>query len=377
MAACPACGKENPDGFQFCGFCTAPLVGEGREQRKTVTVLFCDVTGSTALGESTDPEALRALLARYFERMRGIVESHGGTVEKFIGDAVMAVFGVPVAHEDDALQGVRAAVEMREALPELGVQARIGVNTGEVVTGTEERLVTGTRSTSQRGWSRRRQPGEVLLGARDAAAGRDAVESEAVEPLELKGKREPVAAFRLARVGEAPERCTATVRRPRAELTRSRRPGFVPCTEHRCELVTVVAEPGVGKTRLAAEALAGLGARVVRGRCLSYGEGITYWPVVEVVKQLGERPSDPAAAAAIRRCSARALRRRARRRSPGRSGSCSRSRRHLSCLFEDIHWGRRRSSTLSSTSRCFPRAHRCCCFVQRGRSCWSAAPPGR
>ena len=101
MAACPSCGKENPEGFQFCGFCTAPLTGESREQRKTVTVLFCDVTGSTALGESTDPEALRALLARYFERMRGIVESHGGTVEKFIGDAVMAVFGVPVAHEDD------------------------------------------------------------------------------------------------------------------------------------------------------------------------------------------------------------------------------------------------------------------------------------
>ena len=102
MVACPSCGKENPNGFQFCGFCAAPLTGEGRERRKTVTVLFCDVTGSTSLGESTDPEALRALLARYFERMRGIVESHGGTVEKFIGDAVMAVFGVLVAHEDDA-----------------------------------------------------------------------------------------------------------------------------------------------------------------------------------------------------------------------------------------------------------------------------------
>ena len=98
MAACPACGKENPEGARFCNGCAAPLTGESREQRKTVTVLFCDVTGSTALGESTDPEALRALLARYFERMKGIVESHGGTVEKFIGDAVMAVFGVPVAH---------------------------------------------------------------------------------------------------------------------------------------------------------------------------------------------------------------------------------------------------------------------------------------
>src|SRR6185312_6523068 len=103
-----------------------------REVRKTVTVLFCDVTGSTALGEQTDPEALRALLARYFERMKSIVESHGGVVEKFIGDAVMALFGAPVAHEDDALRACRAAVEMRDAFPELGLNGRIGINTGEV-----------------------------------------------------------------------------------------------------------------------------------------------------------------------------------------------------------------------------------------------------
>src|SRR5437762_11562653 len=112
-------------------------------QRKAVTVPFCDVTGSTALGESVDPEALRGLLARYFKRMKAIVERHGGTVEKFIGDAVMAVFGVPVAHEDDALRACRAAVEMREVLPELDVEGHIGVTTGEVVTGTEERLATG------------------------------------------------------------------------------------------------------------------------------------------------------------------------------------------------------------------------------------------
>src|ERR671937_375402 len=112
-------------------------------QRKVVTVLFCDVTGSTALGESVDPEALRGLLARYFTRMRAIVERHGGTVEKFIGDAVMAVFGVPLAHEDDALRACRAAGEMRGAFRELSVQGRIGVMAGEVVTGTEERLATG------------------------------------------------------------------------------------------------------------------------------------------------------------------------------------------------------------------------------------------
>src|ERR1700747_2804229 len=134
-------------------------------QRKTVTVVFCDVTGSTALGESTDPEALRGLLARYFERMKEIVESHGGTVEKFIGDAVMAVFGVPRVHEDDALRACRAAVEMRAALPELGLRARIGVNTGEVVTGTEERLATGDAVNVAARLEQAAQPGEGLIGA--------------------------------------------------------------------------------------------------------------------------------------------------------------------------------------------------------------------
>src|ERR671919_1712363 len=145
MRICPACGHENSDRAKFCEECAAPLdvAPAAREQRKTVTVIFCDVTGSTALGEATDPEALRALLARYFERMKQVVERHGGTVEKFIGDAVMAVFGVPTLHEDDALRACRAAVEMRDAFPELGINGRIGVTTGEVVTGTAERIATG------------------------------------------------------------------------------------------------------------------------------------------------------------------------------------------------------------------------------------------
>jgi class 3 adenylate cyclase len=146
MVTCPSCGQENPAGSRFCNACGAPLAepeAPGREYRKVVTVLFCDVAGSTSLGERVDPEALRALLGRYFDEMKAIVERHGGSVEKFIGDAVMAVFGVPQVHEDDALRAVRAAVEMRDALPELGVAARIGVNTGEVVVGTAERLATG------------------------------------------------------------------------------------------------------------------------------------------------------------------------------------------------------------------------------------------
>src|SRR6476659_9564612 len=132
--------------------------------RKVVTVLFCDVVGSTALGESVDPEALRALLARYFERMKAIVERHGGSVEKFIGDAVMAVFGVPVVHEDDAFRAVRAAVEMRDAFPALGCQGRIGVTTGEVVTGTSERLATGDAVNLAARLEQAARPGEVLIG---------------------------------------------------------------------------------------------------------------------------------------------------------------------------------------------------------------------
>src|SRR3954470_8246105 len=131
MAVCIHCGQANPDGFAFCGRCGVALAdaGAAREVRRTVTVLFCDVTGSTELGERLDPEVLRVLLARYFEQMRGIVERHGGSVEKFIGDAVMAVFGVPAVHEDDALRAVRAAVEMRSAFPGLGCRGRIGIAT--------------------------------------------------------------------------------------------------------------------------------------------------------------------------------------------------------------------------------------------------------
>ena len=203
-----------------------------REQRKTVTVLFCDVTGSTALGESTDPEALRALLARYFERMKAIVESHGGTVEKFIGDAVMAVFGVPGVHEDDALRAVRAAVEMRDALPELGVQARIGVDTGEVVTGTEERLATGDAVNVAARLEQAAEPGEILIGEATLALVRDAVEVEALEPLELKGKAEPVPAYRLVAVrGGARAPARVPLRRPGGGARRRcGRPGSGPAT---------------------------------------------------------------------------------------------------------------------------------------------------
>src|ERR1700746_3561960 len=179
-------------------------------QRKTVTVVFCDLTGSTSLGESTDPEALRALLARYFDLMKAIVERHGGTVEKFIGDAVMAVFGVPVSHEDDALRACRAALEMRDALPELGIAGRIGVNTGEVVTGTQERLATGDAVNVAARLEQAAQPGEVLIGAASLRLVRSTVQVGEERRLELKGKAEPVPAYPLLAVEDEVERRFAT-----------------------------------------------------------------------------------------------------------------------------------------------------------------------
>jgi class 3 adenylate cyclase/tetratricopeptide (TPR) repeat protein len=271
-----------------------------REQRKTVTVLFCDVTGSTALGESVDPEAVRALLARYFERMKAIVERHGGTLEKFIGDAVMAVFGVPVVHEDDALRSVRAAAEMRAALPELGVLARIGVNTGEVVTGTTERLATGDAVNVAARLEQAASPGEILIGEATLGLIRDAVEVEALEPLPVKGKREPVGAHRLLSVREPPgRRLEAAMVGRETELAQLRAAFEQAVADGSCQLFTVVGEAGVGKSRLVSEFLSGLEATVVVGRCLPYGKGITYWPVVEVVQRLDVRPSDRAAGAAI------------------------------------------------------------------------------
>ena len=268
--------------------------------RKVVTVLFCDVVGSTSLGESVDPEALQGLLARYFERMKAIVEGHGGSVEKFIGDAVMAVFGVPAVHEDDALRACRAATEMQAAFAELGVQGRIGVNTGEVVTGTEERLATGDAVNVAARLQQAAAPDEVLIGLPTLELVRSAVVVEALDALDLKGKAEPLPAFRVLTALEAPERSHGShfVGRER-EVDEIREAWERAVLEQRCELITLVGDAGVGKSRLAAEALAGFDARIVRGRCLPYGEGITYWPVVEVLKQLDALPSDPAAAAAI------------------------------------------------------------------------------
>ena len=301
MLVCASCGAENREGARFCDSCGAPLAetAPAREVRKVVTVLFCDVSGSTALGERIDPESLRRVMSRYFETAKSIVERHGGTVEKFIGDAVMAVFGVPTVHEDDALRAVRAAAELRGGLAGLNeelerdygtqLELRMGVNTGEVVTGTEERLATGDAVNVAARLEQAAQPGEVLLGEETHRLVRDSVVAEEAPPLEAKGKAEPLVAHRLVSVrAEAPERRHGAPMIGRERQRELLEGAFANvASERACHLFTILGAAGVGKSRLAQEFLAGLeGATVLRGQCLSYGEGISYWPVTEVVKQL-------------------------------------------------------------------------------------------
>jgi len=197
---CTSCGHESEESFRFCPACGSALASDEprREQRKRVTVLFCDVTDSTALGETVDPEALRAVLARYFNRMKTIVERHGGSVEKFIGDAVMAVFGVPTVHEDDAVRALRAAVEMRDVFPELGLRGRIGVDSGEIVTGTAERLATGDAVNVASRLCQRARSGEMLFSSSLKqsldAQGMD-VGATALPPMQLRGRQNPIDIF--------------------------------------------------------------------------------------------------------------------------------------------------------------------------------------
>jgi class 3 adenylate cyclase/predicted ATPase len=261
-----------------------------REQRKVVTVLFCDLVGSTALGESTDPEALRTRMRRYFEDLREILERHGGSVEKFVGDAVMAVFGIPISHEDDALRAVRAAAEMREATAAHGLEARIGINTGEVVVGGEgETLVTGDAVNVAARLEQAAASGEILIGEETRALVRDAVRLEALEPLELKGKSSTVEAHRLLDVLEDAEALERNLQAPLVGRERERRRLWRDyedaVADRTCRLFTLLGPAGIGKSRLVADFLERVDdeADVLRGRCLSYGEGITYWPLVEML----------------------------------------------------------------------------------------------
>ena len=269
-----------------------------------MTIVFSDVADWTSLGERHDPEQVRGVIDRYFAEVRSVLERHGGTVEKFIGDAVMAVFGTPVLHEDDALRALRAAFEVRDALALLNVElerdfgvriaVRTGVNSGEVITGDPSRgegFITGDAVNVAQRLEGAAAPGEILLGEETHRLARDAIRVERLEPLALKGKRDFVRAYRLLELradGQAPARRFES---PMVGRVRERTL-LVDAFEHTlrddvCHFFTVLGPVGVGKSRLVAEALAEIGERanVLRGSCLPYGEGITFWPVREVIVQ--------------------------------------------------------------------------------------------
>ena len=309
MAICPGCGEENPDRFRLCGFCGTPLQAElpAQEVRKTVTIVFSDLKDSTSLGERLDSESLREVISRYFEEMRAALERHGGRVEKYIGDAIMAVFGLPRSHEDDALRAVRAAYEMKLALAELNhelerrwgvtLQNRTGVNTGEVVAGDSvdaQRLVTGDAVNVAARLEQVAPALEVLLSQSTYRLVRHAVEVEPVEPLELKGKSERVHACRLVSVSSGVDaspdfHATPLVGRER-ELALLEGTFAAAVAEGHARLATVVGQAGLGKSRLVGELLDRVrdDAVTIRGRALAYGDGITFWPLLEAIREAAE-----------------------------------------------------------------------------------------
>jgi class 3 adenylate cyclase len=281
----------------------AEAAADGREVRKTVTVVFSDLVESTPLGERLDPESLRAVIARYYDRTAQVLARHGGTVAKFIGDAVLAVFGIPRLHEDDALRAVRAAGELGGALEELNAELeaawgvrlalRTGVNTGEVVAGDAvhgQDLVVGDVVNVAARLEQAAGPGEVLLGERTWQLVRDAVTVEPMAPLALKGKAEPVACFRL--LGVRPDLPGHARHLDAPMVGRRRELGLLGgALDHavggrRCQLAVVLGPAGVGKSRLLQEFLETVQGQstVLRGRCLEYGEGLTWWPIAEAIR---------------------------------------------------------------------------------------------
>ncbi|HYR93020.1 MAG TPA: adenylate/guanylate cyclase domain-containing protein, partial [Methylomirabilota bacterium] len=274
------------------------------EQRKLVSVVFADVVGSTAFGSDQDPEAVRSVMGSYFARMKSIAELHGGTVEKFIGDAVMVVFGVPRLHDDDAERAVRAALAMRDAMADLNAElrvslaARVGVNSGEIVAGGASEgqfLVTGDAVNVAARLQQAAEPDEVIVGKLTESLTRVAIEYAPRTPVTAKGKSEPIPAFRAVRPRSAIPEQARGLPAMRAQLVGRQRELRMLLdtfervrTDRRAHLFTLVGNAGIGKSRLVGELLARIAsggeARVLRGRCLPYGAGITYWPLMEIVR---------------------------------------------------------------------------------------------
>lgn len=304
---CPNCAVPNPVAFQRCGACGAELVAKRRrETRKIVTIVFCDLNSATVSGEPPGPEALKDLMARAFEVARQAAERHGGTVAKFIGDAIMAVFGFRVRHEDDALRAIRSALDMKAALTKLAeslerdkgirLHVAIGVNTGEVAAGHAslgQSLVIGDAVNVAARLEQAAQSQEVLIGHLTHRLVRDFADVEEIVPLTLKGKLQPVRAYRLLGVrSAAPSRSRQAGAMVGREAEMALLAGVLDSTvaDRACRMVTLIADAGVGKTRLTEEFLDSIGerARVLRGRCLAYGEGITFWPIAGVAREAAD-----------------------------------------------------------------------------------------
>jgi len=325
MVKCPGCGEENPPKFKLCGYCGTPLAAAApalpaHEVRKTVTLIFCDLKGSTELGELLDSEALHEVKERYFKAMAAEITRHGGKIEKYIGDAIMAVFGLPRAHEDDALRAVRAASGMQAALHQVNedlktrfgvtLANRTGVNTGEVVASddptADQKLATGDAVNVTARLEQAAPANEIYIGEVTYRLVRDAVEVEAVEPLTLKGKSQAVAAYRLLKVhgldGNVRRSDTPIVGRDE-ELAALAKVYREVSEGQAVRLVTVIGDAGVGKSRLVHEVVERIaaGARVLRGRCLAYGEGITFWPLRLMVSAAADIRDDDSPEAAQER----------------------------------------------------------------------------
>jgi class 3 adenylate cyclase len=304
VTVCPGCGTRAPEAARFCMACGAELATPAEQFRKTVTIVFCDVVGSTSLGERLDPERLSNVLREYFAAMKPVIERHGGSVAKFIGDAVVAVFGLPELHEDDALRAVRAAIEMKAVLTELNVElehrwgvtiaVRTAINTGATAgagLAKEQNFVAGDAANVAARLQQQAAPGEILLGESTYRLVTHAVEAEALPSVALAGKAKPVTTFRLIRIlpqAEAlPRRFDTPMIGRQKELSELEWAFQRTVEEGSSRLVTVIGEAGIGKSFLVREFLDRLRARanVLEGRCLPYGDGITYWPLAEAIKQ--------------------------------------------------------------------------------------------
>ena len=322
-SACPSCGTPNAPGVKFCGECGTPLTGAAAApsastpaaERRLVSVLFADLVGFTTASEGRDAEDTRELLSRYFDTARSIVERYGGTVEKFIGDAVMAVWGTPVATEDDAERAVRAALELVASIPELdpALQARAGVLTGEAAVtlgATSQGMVAGDLVNTASRVQSAAEPGTVLVGETTKRASEASVAYASAGSHELKGKAEQVRLWRALRVtaGRGGALKSAGLEPPFVgrdrELRLVKELLHATADERRAHLVSVIGIAGIGKSRLGWEFfkyMDGLeeGVWWHRGRCLAYGEGVAFWALAEMVRMRADivEGEEPASAA--------------------------------------------------------------------------------